>query len=216
MSNLLDLPTEICHRDLMLASSGKLFSAPGWIFELKYDGFRCLISKRGEIVRLETRNGRDLSGCFPELVDEIRPIPHDFVVDSELVVLDEQGRPQWDRLKKRHVIKNPARIRRAAAEDPAAVFAFDLLTLNGADFRPRRLLDRKSALHGLMPGNRRIRYAGHFADSSAELWQLAVEHELEGIIAKDARAPYSAGRTTRWLKIKTPTGAERERGRRPK
>jgi bifunctional non-homologous end joining protein LigD len=119
-------------------------------------------------------------------------------------------------VKKRHVIKNRVRIRRAAAEDPAAIFAFDLLSLNGADFRPRPLLDRKSALHGLMPGNRRIRYAGQFADSSAELWQLAVEHELEGIIAKDARSPYSSGRTTRWLKIKTDAGAERERNRRPK
>src|SRR4051794_40782747 len=102
MSNLRDLSPAICHRDLMLATPGKLFSARGWIYELKYDGFRCLVSKCGEVVRLESRNGRDMSGCFPELVDEIQPIRNDFVADAELVVLDDRGCPQWQRLAKRH------------------------------------------------------------------------------------------------------------------
>ena len=113
--------------------------------------FRCLISKRRDLVRLESRTGRDMSECFPELVDEIRPIPQDFVADAELVVLDEQGRPVWERLKARHVIRKPERIRQAAASDPAALFAFDLLWLNGADFRVRPLLERKAALHRLLP-----------------------------------------------------------------
>ena len=59
----------------MLATPGKLFSAPGWIYELKYDGFRCLVCKHGDVVRLESRNGRDMSALFPELVAEILPIP---------------------------------------------------------------------------------------------------------------------------------------------
>jgi bifunctional non-homologous end joining protein LigD len=216
MSNLRDLPSpSIGHRDLMLATPGKLFSAKGWIFELKHDGFRCLVTKLGGGVRLESRSGRDMSACFPELVDEIMPIRADFVADAELVVLDEQGRPVWERLTARQAIKNPARIRQAAAEDPAALFAFDLLWLNGADFRPRPLLERKDALYRTLPANRRIRYAAHFADSSKDLWQLAVELELEGIVAKDAASVYTAGRSARWLKIKTDAGAERERQRRP-
>ena len=68
---------------------------------------------------------------------------------------------------------------------------------------------------GLLPWRGRIRYAGHFADTSAELWQLAVQLELEGIIAKDAESRYKAGRTNRWLKIKTTSGEERERARWP-
>ena len=92
MSNLRDLPApSICHREPMLATPGKLFSAKGWIFELKHDGFRCLITKYGDTVRLESRTGRDMSSYFPEVVDEIRPIRADFVADSEFVVLDEQG-----------------------------------------------------------------------------------------------------------------------------
>ena len=91
----------VTHRDLMLATTGKLFSKAGWILELKYDGFRCLVSKCRGAVRLESRRGRDMSSCFPELVDEIAPIPHDFAADGELVVLDHRGRPQWERLTKR-------------------------------------------------------------------------------------------------------------------
>jgi ATP-dependent DNA ligase len=86
MSNFRDLSAPIIsHRDLMLATPGKLFSATGWIYELKHDGFRCLITKRGDAVRLESRSGRDMSPCFPELVDELRPIRADFVADSERV-----------------------------------------------------------------------------------------------------------------------------------
>lgn len=216
MSNLHDFRPSIRHSDLMLATPGKLFSAAGWIFELKHDGFRCLVTKCGDFVRLESRTGRDLSLCFPELADEVRPIRADFVADCELVVLDEQGRPIWERLKARHAIRNPARIRKAAAEDPAVLFAFDLLWLDGADFRPRALLERKAALYHTLPANRRIRYAGHFADSSCELWQLAVQLDLEGIVAKDAASSYTAGRSSRWQKIKTTAGAEREAQRRPR
>jgi bifunctional non-homologous end joining protein LigD len=107
----------ITHKDLMLATTGKLFSRAGWIYELKYDGFRCLVSKRRGIVRLESRSGRDFGPCFPELVDEIMPIPHDFAADSELVVLDDRGCPQWSRVTKRHAQRSPAAIKRAAAAD---------------------------------------------------------------------------------------------------
>jgi bifunctional non-homologous end joining protein LigD len=215
MSNLHDLRPSLCHSDLMLATPGKLFSAKGWIFELKHDGFRCLVTKCGELVRLESRSGRDLSPHFPELVEEIRPIGADFVADSELVILDEQGRPVWERLKARHVIRAANRIRQAAANDPAAIFAFDLLWLNGADFRGRPLLERKAVLYRTLPANRRIRYAGHFADSCQELWQLAVQLELEGIVAKRVDSHYKAGRSNMWQKIKTTAGEQRERERRP-
>jgi hypothetical protein len=92
MSNLRDLPQPgICHTDLMLAAPGTLFSARGWIFELKYNGFGCLPSKHGDYVRMESRSGRDMAACFPELVQAIRAVSHDFVCDGELVVLDDQA-----------------------------------------------------------------------------------------------------------------------------
>jgi hypothetical protein len=67
----------------MLATAAKApFAAPGWIFELKYDGFRCLMTKRGQRVELESRRGRDMAASFPEVVEALRAIPHDFVIDG--------------------------------------------------------------------------------------------------------------------------------------
>ena len=199
----------------MLATNGKLFSARGWLYELKYDGFRCLISKHRRVVRLESRNGNNMAP-IPELLADVEAIPHDFVADSELVVLDERGCPEWSRLTKRHAQRSADRAKRAAAEDPAALFLFDLLWLNGADLRERTLLQRKAALHGVLPGSGRIRYTNHFADSSRELWAMANELELEGIVAKRGDSVYAAGRTNSWVKVKTDVGMERERARRPK
>lgn len=81
---------------------------------------------------------------------------------------------------------------------------------------PRPLLERKSKLFDTVGQHGRVRHAGHFANSSVELWQLALQLELEGIVAKDASSVYAAGRTTRWQKIKTTIGAQREAERRPK
>jgi bifunctional non-homologous end joining protein LigD len=214
MSTLLESAPPISHADLMLPTPGELFSAAGWVYELKYDGFRCIFSKLRDGVRLESRTGRDLSGLFPELVDEIAPLRDDFTADGELVVLDAEGRPQWDRLQRRHVLRHGPRIKHAAVEDPACIFAFDLLWLNGADFRGRPLLERKAALHRMLPANRRVRYARHVNNSSAEVWRLAVQMELEGIVAKEAASTYTAGASTRWRKIKTDIGVAREKGRR--
>jgi bifunctional non-homologous end joining protein LigD len=142
-------------------------------------------------------------------------VRHDLICDGELVILDDTGRPQWDRLKRRHVLRHPGRIKQAASEEPACIFAFDLLWLDGEDYRQRPLIDRKWRLYEVLGQRGRVRHAGHFADSSVALWQMAVQLELEGIVAKDASAPYTAGRTTRWQKIKTDVGAEREKQRRP-
>lgn len=211
-----EVAPSICHRDLMLATAAKSpFSQRGWIFELKYDGFRCLVTKRGGEVRLESRSGRNMAQAFPELVDEIRPSRDEFVLDCELVILDERGCPQWDRLHRRHAISDALRARRAAARDPAALFAFDLLWLNGADFRLRSLLERKATLRRLIPGNRRVLYAAHLNDDCSSLWQLALEMELEGIVAKHGASRYEPGRSDQWRKIKTAAGAEREHQRFP-
>lgn len=193
----------------MPATPGKLFSAAGWVYELKQDGFRCLITKSGDAVRLESRRGNNMSDRFPELVDELRALRHDLVADGELVMLDREGRSVWERLHGRHRLKDPKKIARAAMSDPAVLFAFDLLWLNGADIRVRTLLERKDALYRTLPANRRVRYATHIPNRSADLWQLATAMDLEGIVAKRADSTYSAGRSDYWQKV-TPLRARSE------
>lgn len=209
------MSAEITHKDLMIATPGKLFAARGWLFELKYDGFRCLASKIGGAVRLLSRNGNDMTARFPEVVESLRAIAADLVVDAELVVCDEMGRPQWDRLHRRHAARSAKTIAARASADPACLFAFDLLWLDGEDYRHFPLSIRKMMLARTVRDCPRVKAAEHFENSPTPLWQMALQLELEGIVAKDASSVYSAGRSTRWQKIKTPAGAERERQRRP-
>ena len=88
-------------------------------------------------------------------------------------MLDEHGRSQWERLTRRTALLNPIRVRCAAVQEPAAIFAFDILWLDGEDYRMRPLLDRMWPLYRMLGQQGRARHTGHFADSSAELWQLA-------------------------------------------
>ena len=202
----------ITYSHLMLATAAKApFAAPGWIFELKYDGLRVLASRRGQRVRLESSRGRDMAPSFPELVDALRAIPHELILDGELVVCDGRGRPQFERLARRARISKEESVRTGAIEDPAAVFAFDLLWLDGRDYRNFPLVIRKGMLRYVLRQSQRIIYASHFENSAAELWALARKFKLEGVVAKDASSLYTAGRTDRWVTIRTATGAVQRR-----
>ena len=87
------------HQDLMLCTAtGKPFTRAGWLFELKYDGFRALIVKHRKQTRLLSRRGRDMSNSFPELIACLHDLP-DLVIDGELVVLNDMGALQFERLR---------------------------------------------------------------------------------------------------------------------
>jgi bifunctional non-homologous end joining protein LigD len=149
----------------MLAAAAKApFSGAGWIFELKYDGFRSLTIKHGNRVRTLSRTGRDMAAEFPELVAEARARAHDFIIDGELVICDEHGCPQFDRLNGRARLRRPDRVRSAAAADPAAIFAFDLLEYDRQDYRNYPLSIRKAQLAGVLRGSKRILRAGAHRD----------------------------------------------------
>lgn len=140
---------------------------------------------------------------LPRLADELAAIDADLVLDGELVICDEIGRPQWHRLHKRHLLRNPRRIDAASQADPACISAFDLLWLNGEDYRHFPLVVRKAQLGAILRGRRRVKYADHFENSPGPPWHLAEKLEPEGIVAKAAASVYRAGRTHSWMKIKT-------------
>ncbi len=87
-----------------------------------------------------------MTPSFPELVSEIRDLP-DVVLDGEIVVIDDLGAPQFERLRWRSLLRVHKEVIHAAAKEPAAIFAFDLLSLNGEDTRKWPLLERKLALN---------------------------------------------------------------------
>lgn len=197
---------QITFRDLAIPTKkAKPFNDPAWVFELKHDGYRLLLSKRGEEVSLTSRRGNSLTGWFPEIAEELRKLP-DGVVDGELVMLDAAGKPEFHRLRGRCAMKDPKRIEAEARAHPAAVFAFDLLESEGKDVRALPLLKRKTLLQKHLRRAKRICYCQHVGEVGERLFHKAEELRLEGIIAKKADSPYSRGRTQSWLKIKTKAG----------
>jgi bifunctional non-homologous end joining protein LigD len=206
------MPT-ITHLDLMHATPARAPHAkPGWVYELKYDGFRVLALKEAKQVRLLTRKGNDLSGSFPELVANLLELPGDAAIDGELVVQDKNGAEMFGWLVGRAATRKPGSALAAAKRRPAAIFAFDLLTRGQVDLRRRPLAERKAQLRDLIGDLARVRFAHHVPDG-LDLYAFAERMELEGVVCKRADSLYVAGRTREWLKVKTPAGKAREASR---
>ena len=122
--------------DLMLATPHPApFSHENWIFELKYDGFRCLVRKVGSRVELLSRNGKPLNRSFPDVVAAIERLPGSFVWDAELTVDEPTGRSSFGRLQLRARMSMAMRVRDAAKLHPARLYIFDLLAAGDQDLR---------------------------------------------------------------------------------
>ena len=188
----------------MLAETAQeAFTRDGWIFELKLDGYRLLASKWNNEVRLVTRNGNDYTAVFPEIARAIKALPADeFILDGEVVVLDPNGIPRFSLLQQRGRLQSQADIKRAAVELSATYFAFDLLAIGDFDLRPLPLEQRKVLLPEVVPKLGPVRRLDHVVREGEALLRSVESLGLEGIIAKRADAPYRAGRTAQWLKIK--------------
>jgi bifunctional non-homologous end joining protein LigD len=197
----------ITHRDLTAPTlRAKPFNDAKWIWELKHDGYRALLIKDGERTSLLTRKGNDLLRFFPEIAEDLEKLP-DCVIDGELVMLDEKGKPEFQRLRGRCAIRDAGTVGKAAATKPGAVFAFDILSLRGKDLRHLPLLKRKTLLERELRGRaERIVYCQHVGENGEKLFEAADQLGLEGVIGKKADSPYLRGRTTNWIKVKTAHG----------
>lgn len=197
---------QITHRDLALPTKrAKPFNHPDWIYELKHDGYRVLAIWDGKAGKLLSRRGNDLLPWFPEIASDLVKL-QEIAIDGELVIQDTDGRPDFHKLRGRCAIRDPGRIARTAIERPAAVFAFDLLAWDGADYRAHALVKRKALLHKLVKPLKRICYTQHIGENGERLFAEADRLELEGIIAKKADSTYRRGRVPTWVKIKTAHG----------
>jgi bifunctional non-homologous end joining protein LigD len=190
---------------LMLAESRDgPFSDPAWLFELKLDGYRLLAARDGGPARLFSRNGNDLSACFPEVIRAVSGLPvNGLVLDGEVVALDDAGRPSFQRLQQRGKLTRSLDIRQGAIDNPVTYFAFDLLAAEGFDLRPLPLIVRKELLKKLLPPAGAIRYLDHFEGDGELLYQQVQRLGLEGMVAKRADSQYRAGRSPCWFKIRT-------------
>jgi bifunctional non-homologous end joining protein LigD len=179
------------------------FSRPGWIFELKYDGFRLLAARESGEPLLLYRHGLDSTARFPEVARALKGLPYEgLVLDGEVVVLDDQARPTFHGLQQRALLQRRVDIARAAVEQPATLYAFDLLGFEGFDLRPLPLRARKELLRRILPRAGPLRFADHIEEHGEALYREVERLGVEGVMAKEADAPYRAGRSPRWLKMR--------------
>ncbi|HET7385318.1 MAG TPA: non-homologous end-joining DNA ligase [Nocardioidaceae bacterium] len=182
------------------------FFEPGWLYERKLDGERCLSVGDGSAVRLYSRSGRDVTVGFPEIAEALadQDAP-DFVVDGEVVAFDGP-RTSFARLQPRIHVNNSARAR--ATGIAIFYYVFDVLRANGEDTRQLPLRERKGRLRDLFGFRDPLRYTNHRVRADKNYLADACERGWEGLIAKRADAPYPNRRSREWLKFKCEAGQE--------
>jgi len=169
------------------------FDNPGWVFEIKQDGYRAIAEIRNGRVELYSRNNLSFNRNFMSIVAALQSIPGDAVLDGEVVALDEQGRSHFQLLQN-HL---------KTGQGPLCYFVFDLLYRDGQDLRGLPLLARKELLRGILPDLPELKFNDHIAETGRDFFELAQQNNLEGIVAKRADSTYQSGRRSRdWLKIK--------------
>lgn len=182
----------------MLAEAGPIFSHPDWWFELKWDGWRAITYADSSSLRVLSRRGGSLIAQFPELGEVKRAVrAEQFVLDGEIVALDEQGIPDFQRLQRR--LRTPRHGRRRGE---VTYYVFDLLYIDGWDLRCVPLEDRKARLVEVVDVNALVRVSDHVVGEGEQLFKKVEERALEGVMAKHRRAPYVSRRHPSWLKLK--------------
>lgn len=177
------------------------FSDPDWLFEIKWDGGRTLSAIRDGKVRLWSRSDRDVTREYPELSQLPGNVDAETAwLDGEVVALDDGGRSDFEKLQMRFSVQRPSP--QLLEQVPVVYYVFDLLYLDGYDLRPVPLIERKALLQEVLQPDSRIRFSDHVLEKGKELFEVATERHLEGIIAKKVTSPYPVGRTSSWLKIK--------------
>jgi bifunctional non-homologous end joining protein LigD len=177
-------------------------SGDDWIHEVKFDGFRGQLHKAGDDVVIFSRKGGDFTQRFPAVRDSMLSLPaRSAIIDAELVVCDGDGKPDFEALmfgKAGHLCG----------------WCFDLLELNGRVLRPLPLVKRKSKLRDLLikADDDGLRYSQEFKDAE-KLLAVATKQGLEGVVSKKADQPYVSGKNVGWIKVKTATWREANKGR---
>jgi DNA ligase D-like protein (predicted ligase) len=186
--------------------SHERFWEPGWVYERKLDGQRCLAVRTGRGTKLYSRSGRDVTVAFPEIAEALEEqASTDFVIDGEVVAFDG-SRTSFEKLQPRIHVSSADKARRSGV--PVYFYVFDVLRADGEDVRREPMLDRKARLRELLTFDGPIRYTPHRRKGGEEYFAEACRKGWEGLIAKRADAPYATGRTDRWLKFKCEAGQE--------
>jgi ATP-dependent DNA ligase len=178
---------------------------PGWLYEPKWDGFRCLAHRKGDTVSLTSKNGQPLARYFPEVSAALRALADDhFCIDGELAV-PIAGAFSFDALQQR-IHPAPSRIARLARETPATYLVFDALRIGGTELVGEPIERRRAALETFargFAGSAVLKLSPATTDRAiADGWFASAGGALDGVVAKRLGMPYASGRRDAAVKIK--------------
>lgn len=168
------------------------FDSPDWLFEIKWDGYRA-IAEVGKEKKLYSRNGLAFDKAYPKVFEALSVFKKRAVIDGEIVVIDESGKPSFQKLQNykksdKYVIQ---------------FYVFDILELDSKSLTSLPLIERKEILKEIIPESNIIKYCDHVEDEGKMLFNEMKKLGLEGMIAKRKKSKYIIGkRTSDWLKIK--------------
>lgn len=167
---------------------------PGWIHEIKYDGYRVIAAITPKQVKLYTRSGLDWTTKFASLVPAFRKLNATALIDGEVIVQDDKGLSRFGLLQQALSEGNTSSLR---------YVAFDLLSLDGEDLRVKSLIERKTMLKTLMKKAKTpLLYGDHLSGDAKAAYGEACRLNLEGLVSKRKDAPYVSRRDTSWIKSK--------------
>ncbi len=171
-----------------------------WILERKFDGERCVARKDGGDVRLESRTGKDLTGTYPEVRAAVAAQRSgDLLLDGEVVAYDGD-QTSFTRLQQRLGVATPSP--EQVAKYPVVYCVFDLLEVDGEVLTDRPLVERRARLTTTIRSSPALQHTEAWHDDAPGRFAEACRAGWEGLIAKRADAPYAAGRSKDWLKLK--------------
>ena len=178
---------------MLAKESDKPFDDKNWLYEIKWDGYRAIAEIEKGSVKLYSRNGITFQNSYPVVVQELKKIKDKVVLDGEIVVLNENGHPDFQLLQ--HYESN--------GNHPINYCVFDILSINDYDTCELPLIKRKKLLKDVIKKNDVIKYSDHILEKGIAFFNISTEKNLEGIMAKKMDSHYYTGkRTNEWLKIK--------------
>lgn len=180
-------------KPMLAKETDEPFDDEGWVFEIKWDGYRAVAEIDHGKVDLYSRNGLSFNDSYPIIVEHLSKLKVTAALDGEVVALNEDGTPSFQMLQKYG--ENP--------NIPLVYYVFDLILLNKKKITDQTLLGRKEQLRKIIKKDPVIRYSDHLDEKGIAFFKMAIEKRLEGIIAKKKDSSYLVGtRTSNWLKIK--------------
>jgi bifunctional non-homologous end joining protein LigD len=175
------------------------FDHPEWLFEVKWDGYRAIAEIQDGKVSLYTRNRISLNKKFSPVVDSLQKFGFEAVFDGEIVVVDDQGLPDFQMLQNYQ----------KSGRGHLLYYVFDLLFFHGHDLTNLPLLRRKGLLKKILPSGKYIKFSDHVWHEGVLFFNAVKQKGLEGVIAKHSQSTYLMGKRSRqWLKIKTQLAQE--------